>query len=212
MEKITISKESLFDAYRNAGPETRDVLGHLVPELDSDFRKSLPVIERVKTWDDVVRELGYDPAATLDEARMVANDACDNEEKSLYNEVITPDLIAYVKLRAIAQVLNEGWTPQFIKGELRWFPWFYLYTQSEIDKMTPEKRSRVVLRSNNYAHAAGGVAYADANNDSSYANTYYGSRLAFKTEELAVYAGKQFTDIWADFVFRANTKSAGAEK
>lgn len=201
MEKITISKESLFDAYRNAGPETRDVLGHLVPELDSDFRKSLPVIERVKTWDDVVRELGYDPVERL----------LDHTERGDgFN--FGPDEIAYIKLKAIAKVLNEGWEPQFIKGEWRWFPWFYLYTQSEIDKMTPEKRSRVVLRSNYYAYANGGVACAYAHNDSSSANTNYGSRLAFKTEELAVYAGKQFTDIWADFVFRANTKSAGAEK
>ena len=201
METITISKESLFDAYRNAGPETRNVLGHLVPELDTDFRKSLPVTERVKTWDDVVRELGYDPVERL----------LDHTERGDgFN--FEPDEIAYIKLKAIAKVLNEGWEPKFVKGEWRWFPWFYLYTQDEIDKMTPEKRSRVVLRSDNHAYADGGVAYADANYDSSYAYSSYGSRLAFKSEELAVYAGKQFTDIWADFVFRANTKSAGAEK
>ncbi|MBR4228036.1 MAG: hypothetical protein IKR72_02935 [Bacteroidales bacterium] len=196
-----MSKESLFDAYRNAGPETRDVLGHLVPELDSDFRKSLPVIERVKTWDDVVRELGYDPVERL----------LDHTERGDGFQ-IEPDEIAYIKLKAIAKVLNEGWEPKFVKGEWRWFPWFYLYTQDEIDKMTPEKRSRVVLRSFSNANALGGVASALANYDSSSAYTLYGSRLAFKTEELAVYAGKQFTDIWADFVFRANTKSAGAEK
>lgn len=173
-----------------------------------DVEDNRPITERVKTYEDVVRILGYDPAATLDEARMVANDACDNEEKSLYNEVITPDLIAYVKLRAIAQVLNEGWTPKFTTDEYRWFPWFYLYTQDEIDKMSEEKRSRVVLRSDNGASAGGGVAYAHAGSDSSNAVSSYGSRLAFKTEELAVYAGKQFTDIWADFVFRPKAKSA----
>lgn len=201
METITISKESLFDAYRNAGPETRNVLGHLVPELDADFRKSLPVTERVKTWDDVVRELGYDPVERL----------LDHTERGDgFN--FEPDEIAYIKLKAIAKVLNEGWEPKFVKGEWRYFPWFYLYTQEEIDKMTPEKRSRVVLRSYNNASASGGVAYALAYFDSSSAPTRSGSRLAFKSEELAVYAGKQFTDIWADFVFRANTKSAGAEK
>jgi len=201
METITISKESLFDAYRNAGPETRNVLGHLVPELDTDFRKSLPVTERVKTWDDVVRELGYDPVERL----------LDHTEQGDGFQ-IEPDEIAYIKLKAIAKVLNEGWEPKFVKGEWRYFPWFYLYTQEEIDKMTPEKRSRVVLRSHDHAFAGGGVAFAHASYDSSSAYTYYGSRLAFKSEELAVYAGKQFTDIWADFVFRANTKSAGTEK
>ena len=199
METIKVNKESLLDAYRNSGSEARDVLVNLFPEMD--FRKSLPVMERVKTWDDVVRELGYDPVERL----------LDHTELGDGFQ-IEPDEIAYIKLKAIATVLNEGWTPKFVKGEWRWFPWFYLYTQEEIDKMTPEKRSRVVLRSFNYAYAGGGVAFASACNDSSVANTYYGSRLAFKSEELAVYAGKQFTDIWADFVFRANTKSAGAEK
>ena len=199
METIKVNKESLLDAYRNSGSDARDVLVNLFPEMD--FRKSLPVTERVKTWDDVVRELGYDPVERL----------LDHTERGDgFN--FEPDEIAYIKLKAIAKVLNEGWEPQFIKGEWRWFPWFYLYTQDEIDKMTPEKRSRVVLRSLNYADAYGGVACAVANYDSSSAVTNYGSRLAFKTEELAVYAGKQFTDIWADFVFRANTKSAGAEK
>ena len=199
METIKVNKESLLDAYRNAGNEGRNVLVNLFPEMD--FRKSLPVTERVKTWDDVVRELGYDPVERL----------LDHTERGDgFN--FEPDEIAYIKLKAIAKVLNEGWEPKFVKGEWRWFPWFYLYTQEEIDKMTPEKRSRVVLRSNNIASANGGVAYAVAVYGSSNANTYCGSRLAFKSEELAVYAGKQFTDIWADFVFRANTKSAGAEK
>lgn len=40
--------------------------------------------------------------------------------------------------------------------------------------------SRVVLRSYSYAYASGGVAYASASFDSSFAYTYYGSRLAFR--------------------------------
>lgn len=162
-----------------------------------DEKDNRPITERVTCWDDVVRELGYDPVERL----------LDHTERGDgFN--FEPDEIAYIKLKAIATVLNEGWTPQFTTDEYRWFPWFYLYTQDEIDKMSEEKRSRVVLRSNNYAHAHGGVAFAHAVSASSYAHTSYGSRLAFKTEELAVYAGKQFTDIWADFVFRPKAKSA----
>lgn len=199
METIKVNKESLLDAYRNSGSEARDVLMKLFPEMD--FRSSLPVIERIKTWDDVVRELGYDPVERL----------LDHTERGDgFN--FEPDEIAYIKLKAIAQVLNEGWTPQFTINEYRWFPWFVLYTKEEIDKMNEELRSRVVLRSVSYAYAYGGVAYASANSDSSHAHTYYGSRLAFKTKELAAYAGKQFIDIWADFVFRPKAKSADASK
>lgn len=162
-----------------------------------DEKDNRPITERVTCWDDVVRELGYDPVERL----------LDHTERGDgFN--FEPDEIAYIKLKAIATVLNEGWTPQFTTDEYRWFPWFYLYTQDEIDKMSEEKRSRVVLRSSYVALAYGGVAYAFAYLDSSSAYSFYGSRLAFKTEELAVYAGKQFTEIWADFVFRPKAKSA----
>ena len=40
--------------------------------------------------------------------------------------------------------------------------------------------NRVVYRSHYYANAYGGVSYADANNDSSYASTFIGCRLAFR--------------------------------
>ena len=199
METIKVNKESLLDAYRNSGSEARDVLMKLFPEMD--FRSSLPVIERIKTWDDVVRELGYDPVE-----RML--DHCERGD----GFDIEPDEIAYIKLKAIAKVLNEGWEPQFTTDEYRYFPWFYLYTQEDIDEMTEDERSRVVLRSNDNAYANGGVACAYARNGSSYAHTNFGSRLAFKTRELAIYAGQQFVDIWADFVFRPKAKSADASK
>ena len=134
METIKVNKESLLDAYRNSGSEARDVLMKLFPEMD--FRSSLPVIERIKTWDDVVRELCYDPVERLLD---------HNERGDGFN--FEPDEIAYIKLKAIAQVLNEGWTPQFTINEYRWFPWFVLYTKEEIDTMNEEQRSRVVLRS-----------------------------------------------------------------
>ena len=59
----------------------------------------------------------------------------------------------------------------------------------------------MVARSNNTANANGGVSYANSNNDSANVNANFGSRLAFKNEELAEYAGKQFIDIYADFCF-----------
>ena len=184
---IQVFDTSIIAAYNNAGDETKKCLEKLFPNVD--FSKPVDIMDRVKTWEDVVEELGCDPTRNLP----------TNAE---------PDLVAYVKLRAIAQVLNEGWTPQFTTDEYRYFPWFFLYTQEEIDAMDEEKRSRVVLRSSSSAYANGGVAWAYASSDSSSASTFYGSRLAFKTRELAVYAGKQFTEIWADFVFRPKAKSA----
>ena len=159
----------------------------LVDEVKADNR---PVTERIKTFEDACKALGenHQLVQEMSDAQMIGK--------------LSPDLLAFLKLRVIAAALNEGWEPQFVKGEYRWFPWFYLYTQSEIDEMTEEDRARVVLRSGNYAFAIGGVAYAFANYDSSFAYTNNGSRLAFKNSKLAEYAGQQFLDIWADFVFR----------
>lgn len=143
------------------------------------------VMERVKTFKDACNELG------------IEHDKWVQDKKDLGLEA---DVIAYLKLRIIAAALNEGWKPQFTTDEYRYFPWFYLYTQSEIDEMSEEEKSRVVDRSG--SSAFGGVAYALTGVGSSHTYTYIGSRLAFKTRELAEYAGRQFVEIWADYVFK----------
>lgn len=145
------------------------------------------VMERVKTFKDACNELG------------IEHDKWVQDKKDLGLEA---DVIAYLKLRIIAAALNEGWKPQFTTDEYRYFPWFYLYTQSEIDEMSEEEKSRVVCRSHNSANASGGVACAYSSCDSSSTYAYIGSRLAFKTRELAEYAGRQFVEIWADYVFK----------
>lgn len=145
------------------------------------------VMERVKTFKDACNELG------------IEHDKWVQDKKDLGLEA---DVIAYLKLRIIAAALNEGWKPQFTTDEYRYFPWFYLYTQSEIDEMSEEEKSRVVYRSYVYANANGGVACAVTFYGSSFAHTFIGSRLAFKTRELAEYAGRQFVEIWADYVFK----------
>lgn len=145
------------------------------------------VMERVKTFKDACNELG------------IEHDKWVQDKKDLGLEA---DVIAYLKLRIIAAALNEGWKPQFTTDEYRYFPWFYLYTQSEIDEMSEEEKSRLVCRSYYSAGANGGVAYASASPGSSNAGTVIGSRFAFKTSELAEYAGRQFVEIWADYVFK----------
>lgn len=145
------------------------------------------VMERIKTFEDACNELGIDHNEWMQDKKELGLEA---------------DVIAYLKLRIIAAALNEGWKPQFTTDEYRYFPWFCLYTQSEIDEMNEEDKNRVVCRSFSSADAYGGVAFANTSYDSSLTVTYVGSRLAFKTRELAEYAGRQFVEIWADYVFK----------
>ena len=64
------------------------------------------------------------------------------------------------------------------------------------------QRCRFVGRSNNNANANGGLVYANANGGSADSYADIGSRLAFKSRDLAIYCGEQFIDIWINYLFK----------
>lgn len=189
-EKIEIKKDSVLAVY-NTARNTNDygTLHALEALFGKDTFKPKDIRERIKTFDDAIQELG--------EEHPYVKAYREWMRVRLANQ---KDIEAYLKLRIIAAALNEGWEPKFTKDEWRYFPWFVIYSKEELEEMDEEERSRVVGRANSYAYAYGGLAYARADNASSYSNTNIGSRLAFKSEELAVYCGQQFIDIWVDFI------------
>ena len=147
------------------------------------------ITNRIKTFDDALEELG-------------PNHSLVKEYEAICKADVTENTIVYSRLCVITAAMNEGWRPRFVKEEYRYFPYFYLYTNEEISRMSEEEKSSVVFLSNSSAYAYGGVAYACAYNDSVYVANV-GSRLAFKTEELAEYAGKQFTKLYAEYLLKA---------
>lgn len=148
------------------------------------------ITNRIKTFDDALEELG-------------PNHPLVKEYEAICKADVTENTIVYSRLCVITAAMNEGWRPRFVKEDYRYFPYFYLYTNEEISRMSEEEKSRVVFRSVNDANASGGVSYAYADNDSAYVHASVGSRLAFKTEELAEYAGKQFTKLYAEYLLKA---------
>jgi hypothetical protein len=192
-DNIEIKKQNIINAYRNGNDEQKAFLVNLFGNDIAEEAKPKNIMERVRTFEDACRTLGEEHPMVL---------AYQNTKIHITDYFGTDDVIAYLKLRIICAALNEGWEPKFTTDEYRWFTWFELFTQQELDDMSEEQRSRVVARSYNYAYALGGVAYANAIYAASSAFTSYGSRLAFKSKELAEYCGKQFIDIWADFVFK----------
>lgn len=50
-----------------------------------------------------------------------------------------------------------------------------------------------------YQTGYAGLAYAASHYAPSYSSADVGSRLCLKSDTLAVYCGKQFINIWADF-------------
>lgn len=188
METLNIEKEKVIEAYKQGSEKEKKVL-ELLFGMETFRPKN--VMERVKTFDDACRELGKDHPFVL----AYQNTNLRDPEVAYDNK----DVLTYLKLRIITAALNEGWTPKLIKVEKRYSPCFFLYTDKEIRNMSKEEKSRVVFRSNSSAYAYGGVAYACAYNDSVYVANV-GSRLAFKTEELAEYAGKQFGKLYANYL------------
>lgn len=162
----------------------------LVDEQKVDNR---PVTERIKTFTDACNAIG-DEHPLVKEYLRVAD-----------GNIILDDLYAYLKLRIIVAALNEGWEPKFEKGEYRYFPWFYLYTKEQYDELDDEEKWRCVLRSGSHTYSYYGFVVCVASVDASFSFTYSGSRLTFRSRELAAYAGRQFIEEWADFMFKPRT-------
>lgn len=108
-------------------------------------------------------------------------DACDDHgidklqlELLGLNEGATKAVVAYIKILIITKALNEGWVADLSNtNQYKYYPWF-------------KKPSGF------------GLAFYDFVNWGSY--SCVGVRLAFKSAELAEYAGKQFIDIYNDFI------------
>ena len=87
----------------------------------------------------------------------------------------TDDEINYRKIKTITKVLNEGWMPDWSNtDQKKWFPWLYM--------------------------SSSGFVFSGAYYSCSDMPAGLGSRLCFKSRELAEYAGKQFTKLYLDFI------------
>lgn len=83
------------------------------------------------------------------------------------------DEIARRKMEAITFALNEGTVMDWNNSEQKWFPWF---------------------------DTSSGFAFRSADWYCSTALAGLASRLCFKSDELATYAGRQFTDLYKIFM------------
>lgn len=158
-----------------------------------------PITERVKTFEDACQILGENHPC------VIAYTAFEKDVMAAVDPKEIADVVAFLKLRIIAAALNEGWEPTFAEDEYRWYPWFYLYTQEEIDDMTEERKEEISLLlwgGGAYNGSYCGLGCVSSNAAFSYSAAVYGSRLAVKSKELAQYFGRQFIAIWADYCFK----------
>ena len=187
-EIITINKENVLNAYQQATEEQKELLENM---FGKDMFQPKDIKELVKTFADACNVLGENHPLVM-EYKFISG---------TYD--IMDDLYAYLELRIICSALNEGWKPKFDENEQRYYPWFYIYTKKEYKELDEDEKKKccVVGRSSHSAVADDGVVYSVAYYTSSHSYANFGSRLAFKTRELAEYCGKQFIDIWANYLF-----------
>ena len=155
MKTLQIEESKARSIYKTASSELKIM-------LEDTFGKEFffqKVTDRIKTYEDACKEIGIAP---VDESVLAGNG-------------FTKDEIAYRKIKAIAEALNEGWTPNWgDSDQKKWIPWF---------------RS-----------VSSGFVFCIARYDASYAFAGRGSRLCFKSEELAKYAGGQFVELYREFI------------
>lgn len=118
------------------------------------------------------------PKNVMERIKTVADVLSDNDltEQDFEDlcEELDEDEKAYRLIKLLVKSLNEGWTPDWNNSsEYKYFPYFYMGGSS-------------------------GFRFVDYDHWNS--NSGVGSRLCFKSSELAKYAGTQFIDVYRKFI------------
>lgn len=152
-KNLEINRANAVKAYNSANKEGKTLLSDLFGSQVFNQK----ITDLVKTFDDVLAFAGITD---------------EHYEKVISG--LSKDEAAYWKVKLIAQVLNEGWKPDWTNSnEYKYQPWL---------KFT----------------AGSGFAFDGCGYDHSL--TRVGSRLCYKSRALAEYAATQFQDIYNDFL------------
>ena len=184
MKVIEVTEKEVkaaFDAAKS--DEVKNVLAALFCKPEDRIKPSLDDYKSIKTYEDACEALGEEPVEDL-------------------GDHVDKHIIALIKLETISRALwGKDWQPKPDPDGSKYFyyPWFALYTQSEMDSMSEEDRGALLGASAYYGALAGfgclGAAYRSSNS-----NANLGFRLCQETEEKAKYFGVQFKEIWADYL------------
>lgn len=184
MKVIEVTEKEVkaaFDAAKS--DEVKNVLAALFCKPEDRVKPSLDDYKSIKTYEDACEALGEEPVGDL-------------------GDHVDKHIIALIKLETISRALwGKDWQPKPDPNGSKYFyyPWFALYTQSEMDSMSEEDMGALLgAHAGIGAYAGFGFLYAAYRSSLSYASI--GFRLCQETEEKAKYFGIQFKEIWADYL------------
>lgn len=184
MKVIEVTEKEVkaaFDAAKS--DEVKNVLAALFCKPEDRVKPSLDDYKSIKTYEDACEALGEEPVGDL-------------------GDHVDKHIIALIKLETISRALwGKDWQPKPDPDGSKYFyyPWFALYTQSEMDSMNEKDRGALLGAAASYG-AVAGFGCLDADIRSSHSGADIGFRLCQETEEKAKYFGIQFKEIWADYL------------
>lgn len=205
-KKIEIYESNLQAAYQVANEEGDDRMTRLLDALTGKTatiaNRQAPSLDDYKTiqsYEDACEALGETPILTEDREKALCAKFPDHWD---YRQDMPKHIIALMKLETISRAL-WGRTfqprPDGEGSQILWYPWFALYTQDEVDRMSDEDRGALLAAHASYG-AGAGVGCLNADDRSSDANASVGFRLCQETEDKARYFGKQFIKLWAEYL------------
>lgn len=193
MKTIEVTEKEVKAAFDVAKTEEmKNVLKALFCK-DEEGKPNLDDYTTIKTYEDACEALSVEPI--FNEPNPIMN---------LYGVEyeVEPHIIALMKLETISRALwGKDWMPEpdASGSKLFYYPVFALYTQQEIDNMNEDERGGLLSALANYG-AFAGFGYLHTHGRSSGALANNGFRLCQETREKTVYFGKQFLELWAEYL------------
>lgn len=195
-EKIISITATNFDAaYAIADDKTRKVLDALRGENLDRPKPTLSDYTTIRSYEDACEALGIEP--TLNKSLMVRD---GDGIADLFT--LPKHIVAMMKLEVICKALWGGennCTPTADGSKVWWYPIMALWTPDEVAGMNDKQRG-ALLSANAHYGARAGFGYLYATSRSSWSVTDGGFRLCLDTEEKAEYFGKQFVELWAEYL------------
>ena len=174
-EKIEILRANAINAYNKADENGKKLLKDLLGETAFKFD-----YKDVNSYERACAVIGEEP---VDFEEL--NDTLENNGF----EPLSAHEIAYKKLVTIAKALNLGWCPNWADfDEYKYYPWFDLKKESPAGVGSAAGGSYL------------GVSCLASDDVASLSYAHCGGALASESREIAIYFGKQFAEIWQDYL------------
>lgn len=142
----------------------------------------------------------YKSIKTYEDACEVLGERVDEEKLS--DAGVPKHIIALMKLELVCKALWGGEVKVYPDAEgsrIYYYPRFWLFTKDEISSMSSKDRGSLLSATTHYGASAswGSVTTYSC---SSHSTMHGGFRLCLDTKEKAMYFGKQFVELWAEYL------------